>query len=48
MKILQISNKAPYPPNDGGTTAVYKVANWSDLHFGYDVLSKLLLVKNML
>ena len=26
MKILQISNKAPYPPNDGSSVAVYNIA----------------------
>lgn len=26
MKILQISNKAPYPPNDGSSIAVYNMA----------------------
>ena len=26
MKILQISNKAPYPPNDGSSLAVYNIA----------------------
>lgn len=37
MKILQISNKAPYPPNDGSSIAVYNMAkgfidNGIDLH----------------
>lgn len=37
MKILQISNKAPYPPNDGSSIAVYNMAkgfidNGVDLH----------------
>ena len=27
MRILQISNKAPYPPNDGSSIAVYNMAN---------------------
>lgn len=26
MRILQISNKAPYPPNDGSSVAVYNIA----------------------
>ena len=37
MRILQISNKAPYPPNDGSSIAIYNVAkgfiaNGVDLH----------------
>ena len=37
MRILQISNKAPYPPNDGSSIAVYNMAkgfinNGSELH----------------
>ena len=38
MRILQISNKAPYPPNDGSSIAIYNMAqgfiqNEIDLHF---------------
>jgi glycosyltransferase involved in cell wall biosynthesis len=38
MRILQISNKAPYPPNDGSSIAVYNMAkgfiqNNVDFHF---------------
>ena len=37
MRILQISNKAPYPPNDGSSIAVYNMAkgfinNGAELH----------------
>ena len=27
MRILQLSNKAPYPPNDGSSIAIYNMAN---------------------
>ena len=38
MRILQISNKAPYPPNDGSSIAIYNMAkgfleNDVELHF---------------
>lgn len=37
MRVLQISNKAPYPPNDGSSIAIYNmgvgfIANEVDLH----------------
>ncbi len=37
MRVLQISNKAPYPPNDGSSIAIYNmgmgfIANGVDLH----------------
>ncbi len=37
MRVLQISNKAPFPPNDGSSIAIYNmgvgfIANDVDLH----------------